>query len=229
MKTATPSVRRQSESIQRMVTAAMLSAITAVLTFTPLGMIPLPPPLLSVTTVHVPVILAALAEGPLVGGAVGLVFGLCSLIRAWSSGSVGLTLFFRDPLVSVLPRLLVPLAAAGVYRLLQKWPRRGSAADKVRVVIAAAVGSLANTVLCLGTLLVIYGAQLTELINGMISAGSADAAYLDQAGAWLVAVVGLPNGISEAVAAAVIVPAIKLAVDAVQRRLPARRRARKEQ
>ena len=117
MKNVVPSARRQSEAIRRMVVAAMLSAITAVLTFTPIGMIPLPPPLLSATTVHLPVILAALVEGPVVGLVVGLVFGLCSFIRAWETGAVGLTLFFRNPLVSVLPRLLVPLVALGVYLL----------------------------------------------------------------------------------------------------------------
>ena len=77
---------RQSEMIRKMVVAGMLSAVTAVLVFTPIGMIPLPPPLLSATTVHVPVILAALAEGPLVGLAVGTVFGICSFIRHFLIG-----------------------------------------------------------------------------------------------------------------------------------------------
>ena len=179
MKNVVPSARRQSEAIRRMVTAAMLSAITAVLTFTPIGMIPLPPPLLSATTVHLPVILAALVEGPVVGLVVGLVFGLCSFIRAWESGAVGLTLFFRNPLVSVLPRLLVPLVALGVYLLWKRFAPRGAVSDKVGAAVASAVGSIANTVLCLGMLLVIYGADLTQLINNMISAGSADAAYLN--------------------------------------------------
>ena len=221
MKNVVPSARRQSEAIRRMVTAAMLSAITAVLTFTPIGMIPLPPPLLSATTVHLPVILAAL-----VGLVVGLVFGLCSFIRAWESGAVGLTLFFRNPLVSVLPRLLVPLVALGMYLLWKRFAPRGAVSDKVGAAVASAVGSIANTVLCLGMLLVIYGADLTQLINNMISAGSADAAYLNDAGAWLVTAVGLPNGIGEAVVAAVIVPMIKIAVEAVMRRsrrAPARR------
>ena len=84
-------MKKQRIAIRKMVISAMLSAITAVLTFTPIGMIPLPPPLLSVTTVHIPVIVAALAEGPLVGLLVGLVFGLCSLIRAFTSGMTGLT------------------------------------------------------------------------------------------------------------------------------------------
>ena len=39
--------RRQSERIRQMIVAAMLSAITALLVFTPIGMIQLPPPLLS--------------------------------------------------------------------------------------------------------------------------------------------------------------------------------------
>ena len=218
MKKAVPSARRQSEAIRRMVVAAMLSAITAVLTFTPIGMIPLPPPLLSATTVHLPVILAALVEGPAVGMVVGLVFGLCSLIRAWETGAVGLTLFFRNPLISVVPRVLVPLAAFGVYLLWKKLVRGGAVRDKLGVALAAVAGSVTNTVLCLGTLLLIYGADLTELINGMISAGSADAAYLNNAGGWLVAVVGLPNGIGEAVVAAVIIPMVKIAVEAVTRR-----------
>ena len=212
---------RQSESIRKMVVAAMLSAITAILTFTPIGMIPLPPPLLSATTVHVPVILAALLEGPLVGLIVGLVFGLCSLLRAVQAPT-GLTMFFMNPLVSVLPRLFVPLVAFGAYFLLKKLLRSAHVGDKVSAAIAAAVGSVANTVGCLGMLNLIYGGQLTQMINEMVSAGSYEAAYLDNAGAWLVAVVGLPNGVSEAVAAAVIVPVIKIAVDAVVHR--ARRR-----
>ena len=86
----------------------MLSAIVAVLTFTPIGMIPLPPPLPSATMVHIPVLLAALAEGPVVGLIVGLVFGLCSCIRAWETGMVCLALFFRNPVISVLPPWEIP-------------------------------------------------------------------------------------------------------------------------
>lgn len=210
--------RRQSDRIRQMTVAAMLSAITALLVFTPIGMIQLPPPLLAVTTVHVPVLIAALVEGWWVGGFVGLVFGVCSLIRALESGAVGLTLFFRNPLISVLPRILFPLGAYAVYLLLKKLFRDGQVRDKIAAGIAAAVGAILNTVLVLGTLYLIYGAKLTELVNNMISAGNAEAHYLDHAGAWLVAAVGLPNGIAEAVVAALLVPMVKVAVDAVTKR-----------
>ena len=209
---------RQSERIRKMVLASMLSAITAVLTFTPIGMIPLPPPLPSATMVHIPVLLAALAEGPVVGLIVGLVFGLCSCIRAWETGMVGLTLFFRNPVISVLPRLIVPLAAVAVWMLWKKFVKQNTVTDKVGAAVASVIGTVVNTVLCLGLIVVIYGADLTVMINEMISSGSADAAYLNNAGAWLVAVVGLPNGIAESIVAAIIVPIIKTTVDAVSRR-----------
>lgn len=211
-------IRTSSQTTRRMVVIAMLAAITGLLTFTPIGMITLPPPLPAVTLVHIPVILAALVEGPWVGVPVGLVFGLCSLIRAWGSGVVGLTLFFRNPLVSVLPRMIIPLTAWGAYALWSHFVKRKGATEKLGLAIASAIGAITNTVLCLGMILILYGNDLTVLINNLISGGSADAAYLDNAGAWLVAAVGLPNGLAEAAVAAVLVPMIKIAVDAVTRR-----------
>ena len=181
-------------------------------------MIQLPPPLLAVTTVHVPVLIAALVEGWWVGGFVGLVFGTCSLIRAFEAGAGGLTLFFQNPLISVLPRILFPLGAYAVYLLLKKFFWDGQVRDKIAAGIAAAVGAILNTVLVLGTLYLIYGAKLTEIVNNMISTGETEAHYLDHAGAWLVAAVGLPNGIAEAVVAALLVPMVKVAVDAVTKR-----------
>jgi len=207
-----------SRTTRRMVVTAMLAAITALLAFTPVGMIQLPPPLPAVTLVHIPVILAALTEGPVVGVSVGLVFGICSLIRAWGSGIVGLTLFFRNPLVSVLPRMIIPLTAWGAYALWNRLTKRKGVVDKVGAGIASAVGALTNTVLCLGMIMILYGDDLTVLINNLISGGSAEAIYLDNAGAWLVAAVGVPNGLAEAAVAAVLIPMVKVAVDAVNRR-----------
>ena len=210
--------KKQSDRIRKMTITAMLSAITALLVFLPIGMITLPPPLPAVTTVHIPVLIAALVEGPMVGCAVGFVFGICSLIRAFESGVVGLTLFFRNPLVSVVPRMLFPLLAFLLYWLLSRFMKRNAVLDKIAVGISAAFGALCNTVLCLGSISLIYGDRLTEMVNSFISSGDAEAQYLDKAGSWLVAVVGLPNGIAEAVAAALIVPLIVLAVNAVLRR-----------
>ena len=205
-------------STRRIVVTAMLAAITILLAFTPVGMIPMPAPLPSITLVHIPVIIAVLLEGPVVGVSIGFVFGISSLIRSWGSGMVGLTLFFRNPIISVIPRMLIPLAVWGVYQLLSKALRKTNAADKIVSAIAAAMGAVTNTVLCLGLIVLLYGQDLTVIVNNLISSGAAGAAYAGHAGAWLVAVVGLPNGISEAIVAAVIIPLVKMAVESANKR-----------
>ncbi|MEA4998833.1 MAG: ECF transporter S component [Candidatus Limiplasma sp.] len=209
---------RPDSRYRRMVVTAMLGAITALLAFTPIGMIMLPPPLPAVTLVHIPVIIAALVEGPVVGVLVGLVFGVSSLIRAWESGMVGLTLFFRNPLVSVLPRLIVPLAAWGVSALFHRGAKRHLALEHLGTVFASAIGALTNTVLCLGAIILLYGTELNELVNNLIGLGSASDAYRNSAATWLVVAVGLPNGIAELLVAAIIAPMVKTAVQAVNHR-----------
>jgi len=185
----------------------------------------LPPPLPAVTLVHIPVILAVLIEGPWVGVPVGLIFGLCSFIRAWETGMVGLTLFFRNPLVSILPRMIIPLTAWVIYRL---WSRLFSAKrgvmDKIGAGVAAVAGALTNTVLCLGMILLLYGADLSVLVNNLIALGGVNHAYQGNAGMWLVVAVGLPNGLAEAAVAAIVVPMIKTAVDAIRNRGTKRKR-----
>ena len=103
-----PAIRtRQSERIRKMVLASMLSAITAVLTFTPIGMIPLPPPLPSATMVHIPVLLAGMLYGPLCGASVGVLSPTLSF------------LIFGMPPAAKYPFMLIELIfyglAAGLF------------------------------------------------------------------------------------------------------------------
>ena len=147
---------------------------------------------------------------------------LCDLLRENLPLYYGYV-FYRERLINTWRSPQPRYNRISVIQAKSSLVDRGAVSDKVGAAVASAAGSVANTVLCLGALVLIYGADLTALINNMISAGSADAAYLNDAGAWLVAVVGLPNGLSEAVVAAVIVPMIKIAVEAVTRRAPAGR------
>ena len=205
--------RKQSSwTVRRIVITAMLSAITVLLAFTPIGMIPMPAPLPSITLVHLPVILAALLEGPVVGMAIGFVFGISSLIRAIPSGALTLTFFFRYPWVSVLPRMIIPIMVWLAYMLFSKILSNKKIGDKVATAIAAAIGAITNTVLCLGVIILLYSQGITEIMQNVIGIESA------HAGAWLVTAVGVPNGITEAVTAAVLIPVIKLAIDASAKR-----------
>ena len=82
---------------------AALSALTVIFSFTRLGMIPWFSGA-SITICHIPAILAAI----LFGLPSGLIFGVSSLILAATQGT-GLDVFFVNPLVSVLPRLTLPV------------------------------------------------------------------------------------------------------------------------
>ena len=96
------------EKTRKMVTVAMLGAITMVLGFTPMGYIPLG--LINITTMHIPVIIAAILEGPIVGGLVGFIFGLSSIANAMLRPGP-ISFVFYNPIISVLPRILIGIFA----------------------------------------------------------------------------------------------------------------------
>lgn len=116
---------------RRITVAGLLGAMTIVLAVSPIGRIPVPWTGLVATTMHLPVILGAILEGSSVGAGVGLIFGLYSFSFPSSP-------MFSDPLVSILPRLVVGPVAAWVFRRTRsaEW--------------AAAAGTATNTVGVLG-------------------------------------------------------------------------------
>src|ERR687897_2957799 len=89
-----------SLSVRQIVIAGILGGIAIFLGATQLGFIPVPNLSGRATILHVPVILGGALEGPVVGTIVGLIFGVFSFIQAEVP-------FFRNPLISILPRLLI--------------------------------------------------------------------------------------------------------------------------
>lgn len=95
----------------------VLSAVTMMLGLTPLGFIPIGPTY--ATIMHIPVIIGAIMGGPIVGSFVGLMFGLSSIFYAIMKPNV-VSFVFLNPLVSVLPRILIGLTVAYLYQWLSK-------------------------------------------------------------------------------------------------------------
>ncbi len=125
-------------SVRQIVVAGMLGGIAIFLGATRLGFIPVPTPAGHATIMHLPVIIGAIMEGPLVGTLIGFIFGLYSLLNATVP-------FFADPLVAILPRLFIGVAAYGAYQALGK--------GKKGLVAAAVAGTAANTIGVLGMIL----------------------------------------------------------------------------
>jgi uncharacterized membrane protein len=126
-----------SLSVRQIVIAGILGGIAIFLGATQLGFIPVPNLSGRATIMHVPVILGGALEGPVVGTIVGLIFGIFSFIQADVP-------FFRDPLVSILPRLPIGIVAWAVFAALR------SRSLDLASAAAGVLGSLTNTVGVLG-------------------------------------------------------------------------------
>ncbi len=124
-------------NVRQIVIAGILGGIAIFLGYTRLGFIPVPNLAGNATIMHVPAILGGALEGPVVGTIVGGIFGIFSFIQAEVP-------FFRDPLVSILPRLFIGVVAWAVFASLRYWSLDVAAAA------AGVLGSLTNTVGVLG-------------------------------------------------------------------------------
>lgn len=145
---------------------AALGALTIVLTITRLGFIPWFSGA-AITILHVPVIIATILGGLWAGLGVGLVFGLSSLIQAAIGPTGVLDPFFVNPLVSILPRMLIAVVTFFAYKGLKTFNQNQNFVLKqVFVGIAAFLGSLANTILVIGALYMTNRAEILVLTEG---------------------------------------------------------------
>ncbi len=167
-------------SVRSIVVAGVLSAITILMGWTRLGFVPVPTAAGNATIMHVPAIIGGVMEGWIVGGIISTIFGLFSFIQA----TVPL---FKDPLIAILPRIFIGITAyfsyAGVKRIN----------EYAALVIAAAVGTLTNTILVL----------TMATLRGYMAPGVA-------------VTVGITHGLPEVVVAAIITVAVVVAWKGVE-------------
>ncbi len=90
----------------QMVLSAMFIAIIILQSFVPfLGNIPIVA--LNITIIHITVIVGGIVLGPQAGFLLGFTWGVCSLILAYTSANILSFMIFTNPLISILPRLLM--------------------------------------------------------------------------------------------------------------------------
>jgi len=108
--------KKKNFDVRKLTIIGVLGAISVVLGLTPLGFIPIGPT--RATIMHIPVIIGAIIEGPVVGALVGLIFGLFSIYQAITAPTP-VSFVFLNPLVSVLPRVLIGITSYYTYRALR--------------------------------------------------------------------------------------------------------------
>ena len=139
------------------------SALVIVLGITKLGLIPIGATA-SITILHIPVILICMLAGLPEGLFVGLVFGCLSLIQAAMSPSGALDPFFVNPLVSVLPRMLIAVIDWGLWKALNLIPHMPKT---LAAAITGFITTVAHTLLVLGSLYVFKAADVKAALGGM--------------------------------------------------------------
>ena len=184
---------------------ALLIAIQLFLNITGIGLIPLP--LIKATTLHIPVIIGAILLGPLAGGILGGVFGLCSIwnntmtpallsfafspvIAAANTGAVGA---LKSLWIVLGCRILIGVVSGWLWIGLKK--RR--APDLVALPIVGAAGALTNTIMVMGSIALLLTPEYAAAQNIAMDAVM-----------WTILGVIATSGVAEAIGAVILVTAI---------------------
>lgn len=169
----------------QLVLTALFVAFVLLLGLTPLGMIPLG--FINVTILCVPVVVGTLVLGLKSGMILGFCFGTVSALSAFgiygTPSTLASTLVAKSPLLALVlcyvPRLTVPVVVHFAHKLVA----HGKKTARAALPVAAAAGSICNTVLYLGLMLMFYVmtgieyANLLKLIGGTgLIAGGCEAA-----------------------------------------------------
>ena len=154
-------------SVRQMCVLALFLAIEIIMYLTPIGYLRINA--LSVTLMHVPVIILASTMGPAAGAFLGFVFGCTSVIGA--TMTPGITSFVFSPFITVggisgnffslvialVPRILLGVIAGYVFKFAKKYAKN----TPIAAGIAAAVATVCHTIMVLG----LIGPQYSQALG----------------------------------------------------------------
>jgi uncharacterized membrane protein len=195
----------------------MFAAIIFLMTFTPIGFIPLGA--MNATIIHVPVIIGSLILGPSIGAVLGCLFGFASLIRATISPT--LLSFVFSPLIPIpgtdhgsawalviclVPRILVGVFPFYIDKFLSGFAKENSVWKFISTFIAGILGSMTNTLLVMGLISILFKDAYALAVN--IPAETVQSAVL---------AIIMIHGIPEAIVAGIFASAVAKAVRAFKK------------
>lgn len=194
---STASTRRRLGTRQ-LTTIGMLSAISIVLGATGYGFIPLP--MAKATILHIPVIIGAILEGPIVGAMIGLIFGVFSLIQNYVAPTSALFFAFQNPLVSVLPRVLIGVTSYYSYKYMF------GKNQAIKIGAGTLIGTLTNTVGVLTMINILYAVHAAKVLKVTESTVTK-----------VIYGLAMTNGIPEVIVAVIITIPVILALKKIRR------------
>ncbi len=195
-------MKKISAKTLKLTQLAILTAIIAVMAFTPIGYLRVG--VISITLIPIPVAVGAMLLGPSSGAILGGIFGLTSFVQCFGLDPFGTTLgqisVFSTLLLCFIPRILAGLSSGYVYKLFNKVDQ--SKGKIVSYATASLTCPVVNTVLFMTLLVLFFGK--TPYIQSL-RGGSNILAFM-------VSMVGI-NGLVEFAATLVVATAIAKPLD----------------
>ena len=152
---------KSTSKTRQLTQLSLLIALEAVMAFTPLGFIMIPP--ISITILHIPVIIGAILMGPTYGGILGGAFGVLAMIKATFFAASPADLLFspfasgapvQSAVMCIVPRILLGVAAALLYRLLRQVTK-----DIAAMAVSCILATLLHSVMVLGAMWLFFQAM----------------------------------------------------------------------
>lgn len=155
---------------------------------------------LQVTTVHITVALGAIILGTRDGAILGLIWGLLSLFRAFTSPSGPLTiLLFTNPVIAIIPRVMVGVVAGLLFSFLFKKTKLN---HTLSLGLTGLASALTNTLLVVIFTLIFFQGRPNALYGAANASGSHTNLIV-----FIFALLGI-NAVLEVIASGILVPLI---------------------
>lgn len=155
-------------TVIEMTMTAFLAALIILMTFTPIGYIPIGP--VKMTLITLPVAIGSIVLGWRSGLILGAVFGLTSFYTCFGMDFVGVGLMAINPFLTfvmcVVPRLLCGYLPALIYKAISK---NGTKRTMLAIPVAGASVAIINTVLFLGSMWLFFGDNLSDVVGVAIN------------------------------------------------------------
>lgn len=189
---------KRSTKTRNMAYFALFIAIELVLTMTPLGYIRTP--MLSITLMHIPVIVCGAILGPAYGAGLGLLFGLTSVYNATTAPTAASFVFspfitvggisgnWSSLIIALVPRILLGAIAGWLFNAFRRKMKPGMAG-----LFSGVIATLCHTLMVLSLIYFLWGEQYAAAL------GSSYALLFG-----LLATTVVTNGLMEAAAAGLI-------------------------
>lgn len=150
--------------VVEMTMTAILAALIILMTFTPIGYIPIGP--VKMTLLTLPVMIGSIVLGARSGIILGSVFGLTSFYTCLGMDAVGVALMGINPfftfVMCFVPRVLCGYLPAVIYKAISK---NGTKRTMLAIPVAGASVAIINTVLFLGSMWLFFGKSLSEVVG----------------------------------------------------------------